>query len=265
MVIRVIDKKYESLYANAFTKNTVPVNENGLYAGISIRPSTLVNINAYADIFQFPWLKYRVDAPSSGNEYLVQLTYKPNKQVEVYTRFKNDLKEENRSSNILVMNQVDKVRRQSWRFHSSVQVSADLEIRNRCELSWYKKQSNAEQGFLIFMDGLFKPRKKPWTAGLRLLYFETEGYNARIYAYENDTPSSFSIPAFFGKGYRYYLNMHVNLSDYSNKPLQKKLQLECWLRFSQTIYPGKISTGSGMDLISGNKKSEVKALFMITF
>jgi hypothetical protein len=37
-VYRNISAKYQSLYSNAFTENTYPVNERGLYAGISIRP-----------------------------------------------------------------------------------------------------------------------------------------------------------------------------------------------------------------------------------
>ena len=71
---RKISRGYQSLYTNAFTESTYPTNESGFYAGISIAPSSYLRINAYADFYHFPWLKFRVDAPSSGSDYLVQLT-----------------------------------------------------------------------------------------------------------------------------------------------------------------------------------------------
>ena len=83
---------------------------------------------------------------------------------------------------------------------------------------------------------------------MRLMYFETGGYDSRLYAYENDVLYSFSIPVFYDKGYRYYININYDFS--------KKLSL--WLRLAQTIYKDKTSVGTGLDEISGNKKTEVK-------
>ena len=83
---------------------------------------------------------------------------------------------------------------------------------------------------------------------MRLMYFETTGYDSRLYAYENDVLYSFSIPVFYDKGYRYYLNLNYDFS--------KKISF--WFRVAQTIYKDKISVGSGLDEIKGNKKTEVK-------
>jgi hypothetical protein len=55
-----------------------------------------------------------------------------------------------------------------------------------------------------FFDILYKPLLAPYAAVLRLQYFETDSYNSRIYAYENDVLYSYSIPAFYDKGFRYY-------------------------------------------------------------
>ena len=72
MVYRNIEKTYQALYGNAFTESTFPTNEKGLFTGISIKPAAFLKLDAYADIFSFPWLRYRVDAPSNGSEYLLQ-------------------------------------------------------------------------------------------------------------------------------------------------------------------------------------------------
>jgi len=66
LLYRNISPSYQSLYSNAFTENSSPTNEKGLYAGLSVRPNDALQIDAYADMFKFPWLKYRVDGPSAA-------------------------------------------------------------------------------------------------------------------------------------------------------------------------------------------------------
>src|SRR6185437_3657762 len=61
---RNISKSYQSLYGNAFTENTHPTNESGFYSGVTITPTDFLRMDAYADFYHFPWLKYRTDAPT---------------------------------------------------------------------------------------------------------------------------------------------------------------------------------------------------------
>jgi hypothetical protein len=79
-----------------------------------------------------------------------------------------------------------------------------------------------------------------------LQYFETDGYNSRLYAYENDVLYSYSIPVFFDKGYRYYLTLNYDLTN----------KVSIWL--GARIYRDKNLIGSGLDEITGNKKTEPK-------
>ena len=51
---RAIASSYQSLFGNAFTENTLPTNEHGIYNGISIRPHHHWRIDLYADLFSFP-------------------------------------------------------------------------------------------------------------------------------------------------------------------------------------------------------------------
>ena len=92
ILYRCIDKRYQSVYGNAFTENTMPVNESGLYSGVSIVPLPGWKIDLYADLFSFPWLKYRLDAPAIGFSYLLQLTWKPGRKTELYSRIRYRLK-----------------------------------------------------------------------------------------------------------------------------------------------------------------------------
>lgn len=249
LVQRTINKAYQAVNGNAFTENTYPTNETGFFAGITIRPGAAWRLDAYADLFKFPWLKYQVDAPSRGKDFLAQLTYTPYRGVEIYTRFRTETKQTNQPDNNTPTNFLVKIPRQSWRTQISYKLTPAITLRNRTEILWYdNKGANKETGFLSYIDYIYKPMLAPFSGVLRLQYFETGGYNSRIYAYENDVLYSYSIPSFFDKGFRYYLTINYDFS--------KKLSL--WARLAQTAYLNKSTVGSGLDEISGNKRTEVK-------
>ena len=256
LLYRNISKSYQSLYTSAFTENTYPTNENGLYAGVSIRPHDFWRIDAYGDFYKFPWLRYRVDAPTAGSDYLVQLSYKPNKQLEIYTRYHAESKAINVNPGQLTLSPVMQQPKKNWRTQVSYKINSAITLRNRTELIWFdKKGIAAEEGFLVYFDFIYKAMLKPFSGTIRLQYFETEGYNSRLYAYENDVLYSFSIPVFYDKGYRYYLNLNYDIN--------KKLSL--WIKWAQTIYANQTLIGSGLDEITGNKKSEIKLQAMYKF
>jgi hypothetical protein len=194
---RTISKSYQAVNGNAFTENAYPTNETGFYSGVSIRPKPSWRIDAYADIFKFPWLKYLVDAPSRGSDYLVQLFFAPNKQLEIYSRFRNETKQQNQRDNSTVTNFLVSAPRQSWRTQIGYKINTAITIRNRIEMLWYKQNvQNPNKGFLSFVDVLYKPMLSSFSGVVRLQYFETDNYDSRIYAYENDVLYSYSIPAF---------------------------------------------------------------------
>jgi hypothetical protein len=96
---------------------------------------------------------------------------------------------------------------------------------------------------------------KKYSGNMRLQYFETDGYDSRLYAYENDVLYSFSIPVFYDKGYRYYVNVNYDVN--------KKMTV--WFRWAQTVFKNKETIGSGLDEIIGNKRTEVKLQMLYSF
>src|SRR5205085_6255697 len=130
----------------------------------------------------------------------------------------------------------------------SYKVDPAINLKCRTELLWYDKGSRQQTGFLQLFDIAYVPMLKPYSGIVRLQYFETDGYDARIYAYENDVLYSYSIPAFFDKGFRYYVTINYNVTK----------DISFWIRFAQAIYPDKTSIGSGLDEIAGNRKTEIK-------
>ena len=245
---RNVSKGYQALYANAFMENSTVENEKGLYSAISIHPNPMWHIDAYADFYRFPWLKFQVDAPTNGSDYQVQVTYTPNKQLMVYTRYHAETKPKNLNPDDLPLSPVVPVTIQDWRIDLSYKLTPSLIFRTRQEMSWYNKHGDSpENGFLIYADLLDNPKGSKWSGNVRLQYFETDSYNSRLYAYENTVLYDYSIPVFYGKGYRYYINLNYDV----NK------RLSFWCRWAQTIYKDQATVGSGYDLIQGNTRSEI--------
>lgn len=260
LLYRNIDKAFQSFNGNALTENTSPTNERGFYTSISMRPVSFMRIDGYADIYYFPWLKFNTDSPSRGRDLQVQLSYEPLKLIEVYSRFRNEIKHYNSSFNSAIYFPVN-ITRKSWRTHLGIKINPSLTMRTRVEILWIKNNGTfpgggkkLTRGYLNFIDLIYKPMMKPYSGNIRLQYFETDGYDARIYAYENDVLYFSSIPPFYGKGFRYYINLHYRFGSTS-----------FWLKWSQTHYKELTVIGSGPDEISGSKRSELRLLTRIIF
>lgn len=96
LVHRYYDKQFvTSITSGAFAESTTPNNEHGLYIGTEIRPIKKIKINAYVDIYQFPWLKFQTKTPSFGKDFFAQIAFKPNRVFEMYFRYKNETKQAN--------------------------------------------------------------------------------------------------------------------------------------------------------------------------
>jgi hypothetical protein len=242
IVYRRISPAYKAVAANAFTENTQPVNENGLYTGIAFRPAYRWRIDAYADFFRFPWLKFRVDAPSHGYDYLLQVTFAPNKQTEIYSRVRIEEKT------------VEPISRKNWRTQVSFQPHKEISLANRADIVWYEIKNAAvkKTGFLFFQDIRYMPANRPWKLTFRIQYFESDDYDTRLYAFENSVMYNFSLPAFFNKGLRWYATIQY-------KAIIKKL-ISCIFGFniSHSAYAGDTGIGSGYDELPANGKTEMK-------
>lgn len=259
LVYRHIDKAYQTVQGNAFTENNLPGNEQGVYAGLTLRPTPLWQVDAYADCFRFPWLKYRVNAPGNGGDYLFQLTYKPHKTVELTSRYRHEHKPANRTGEEGALRPVERTVRRNWRTQVAFQATPVFTLKSRVELVWFQPGEGAakEKGFSAFTEACYSP-KPSLAANVRFHLFETDSYNARIYAYEQDVRYSFSIPPFSGKGCRYYINVRQNLSSLLMPGRAGKINCQLWLRWAQFLYPGKTITGSGLNELNSQQKTEFR-------
>ncbi|MBL7925472.1 MAG: helix-hairpin-helix domain-containing protein [Bacteroidia bacterium] len=250
LLYRNYGKKYEAIESNAIAESD-NVNERGLYAGYSFKPVRKISLTGYFDLFSYPWLRFAVNAPSHGFEYITQLTYKPNKQLEMYARYRQT----NKQGNVAPAEDAPKIdylvnnHQQNLRFNIAYKISKVLAIRSRVEWVYFKDGNQPlENGFLAFQDFIYKPLGKPLSITIRYAVFGTKSYNSRLYAYENDVYGAFSIPPLYGQGQRFYALLRYHISR----------QVDLFLRYSQTVYYNQTTIGSGLDKIEGNSRNDIK-------
>ena len=244
---RHYDKSYHGTITNAMGEGSDNKNENGLYVGFSLAPMKGYKLNAYADLYRFNWLRYQVDAPSGGKDFLVELQYAKRKSYSWYLRYRKEVKQMNEEG-IQHLNRMENNSRQQMRFHIETIISPTLSLRNRVEWVQYQLQyGKTTHGFLMFQDVVMAATRNLKIIG-RLMYFDAQDYDARVYAYENDMLYSYSVPSFQNRGTRFYILTKYKL----------KRNIDIWTRFSRTAYENLFMIGSGYDSIQGNKVSELK-------
>jgi hypothetical protein len=228
---RKISPRYQSLYGNAFTESTVPTNETGAYAGVCVRPSGTFRIDLFADLFRFPWLRFRTDAPSAGSEYSVQILFTPTRHTSFQVRFRGVRREMNHDYGESATRSLSNFISHDLRCYLSQRINEHYLFRGRVELRLLQRQGSREEGFLFFSELISKApgRRFGWSA--RASIFETDSYDSRIYAFESNVLYSYAIPSFSGSGSRFYFNGEYDLS--------KNITL--WARISATIYNGATS------------------------
>jgi len=254
-VYRNISKAYRALQVNAFAENREAQNENGFYTGITFRPKSSWRLDAYFDFFRFPWLAFQVDRPTDGFGQLAQLSWKPHKKMETYIRFQKEVKSANKSGGVLNMNELVTVARTNLRWQCAFQPFADLTIRNRLELNWNKNAGNLEQGFLVYLDFIYKSLRRPYSVSTRLAWFQTDGYNSRIYGFEQDVLYYYAISSLFDSGARGYILCHYKIHK----------NWDAWCKFSSTWYMDKHSIGSGLGEILNDHRSELRLQLQYRF
>lgn len=242
---RDYDKKYHTFSSNAFGENTTNSNERGIYWGISIKPADSWLLTGYFDYFSFPWLKYRVDAPSNGRDFMGALSYNLSQKTSVIIQYRNKIIAENRlSDNEPVVNIISKST-------SRLRVNIDHQINDAFSVKTWIQSSKVmfdfskSQGFMIAQDVSYVNHRM--SINSRFALFDSDDYDSRLYMYERDLLYVYNIPSFSNRGIRYYV---VGKFEFSRL-------LTIWMKLSQTKYFDIGKIGSGLEEIQGGTKTNI--------
>lgn len=144
----------------------------------------------------------------------------------------------------------------NWRTHLSFRISRTILLRSRVEMIIFNHQllDASQAGYLFYADLVYKPLSSMVSGNVRFQAFESENYDTRIYAFENDLLFSSNIPSFYNNGVRAYMNIKAKF----RIKFLKHSELTLSLKAATTVYKNISEIGSGSSSISGNRISALK-------
>ncbi len=247
LLFRHYSRAYQALYASAFSQSSATGNETGVFAGLSFTPAPGWEIIARHDQYRFPWLRYQVSAPSTGQENLLEINRSWADDHRLVIRYRAETREINRSGQEMKLPSPKSLEKHQWhiRYYASPLSRWKLVTRLGASLS-LKADQDPGRGWVVGQDAGWESMNRNWSAWFRLALFDTDDYDSRLYIYEHDVWSAISFPAYAGQGMRYYALLHGKISQ----------QAEAWFRWSFTDYRDRESTGSGWNEVPGPRRQE---------
>ena len=248
LVYRNYAKDYQTFYNAGFAEGSRTQNEKGLYSGVKVNWSRAVTTNAYIDVFKFPWMKFQVDGPSLGHEYMIQQSYRPSRDFEIYVRFREQSKQKNSRYSDGTITELEDILQRNYRINLSYKVSESIKLKSRLEYVTINRNSQEDQdGIILTQDVIFKPKSFPLSLSMRYALFDTDSYDTRIYTYENNALYVFSVPAYYYRGSRAYAMVRYTFLR----------RFDVWFRYGVSIFANRQNIGSGAEEIKGNTKTDL--------
>ena len=255
-LLRYYATGYQSPMGSGFRTSSGDCGEFGAYLTGHLVMSRNVEADLYCDFYRFLWLSYLTDAPVQGMDAGASLTCRLAKKSALQLRYQWRTKPKNESDDSYMHRLVEQCRHQlrlQWTctplpwLDTKTEVSMVLNKGPSGAKRWYK-------GILMYQDLAFNCRKPQLSIHLRIAYFDTDRYDERLYAYENDVYYAFTIGSYYYQGMRAYLLVRYKIRD-----------LSIWFRISRTHYLNRSDISSGLTHIDKPHKTEVKVQCLYRF
>lgn len=246
---------YWAWFGRSFSEGGYVQNENGYYLAMEGSPFRNWKFFVSADYFRFPWWKYLVDKPSSGFDGILQTSWFPRKDLNMFIRYQYKQKEKNYIDEEKVKT-VRPIYHYRFRYRMNYIPLPELSLHFTFDYNTiYPQGVTPSQGFQFTQMAGYSFQKIPLKLEIQGSYFHTDDYASRVYAYEKGLLYTFYTPSFYGKGLR--LTAHFRYD------IQKNWMIIA--KYGHTTYFDRAEIGSGNDLIKDNKKQDLQLQLRVRF
>ena len=213
-LFRYYSPTFDNAYGYAFSESSRLGDECGGYLGVEYKGLRHWRLSAYGDVFRFSGPKFGIrQSGTMGFEVLGQADFIGQQHIAMM-----QLRSRTKGGERTHRARVEWVcQAADWRFRTR----ADASLVHGVELS-----QQLTYGLSVSQDIEYRVRAVPIVVQLRLQGFDVREWANRIYTYDCDVLYAFSIPATYGLGGRWYLNMRYRISRH----------LALYMRVSETIY-----------------------------
>jgi hypothetical protein len=255
IIVRYYAPDYQNLNSAAFGQFSQNVNESGIFIALNSALASRLSFGAFADLFSAPWLRYRTDAPSSGEEFGLTANYMPLRRVIFKARFTGKISQLNKTkSEADHVNKLQTMNTYSYRFNmewlpeTGISLVSGIDVKSSCN-----DLKTKNTGFIVSEELQVKGGNMLEAFTFRVSYFDVPGYDTRIYQYEPEVLFGYSVPAYEGDGGRVVSVAKFSISRFLN----------FWLRAGITWYNDRKTIGNGADMTAGNIRGEVTGQLMV--
>ena len=251
LVYRDYGSEFRNLHGNGFGERSETNNEQGMYVGLEVPLTKKLKLSGYFDQFKFPMRTFSSPLPLSGHELLVQVEANVIRKVDLTGRFSSKTTATDETSSDAfghnVKATVDRDQ-QKARFTGTFNLSSSIRLKGRIEATRvaYSGIKKKESGILLYQEVQSKLADN-LKLEIRLIFFDTDSYDSRLYEYENDLRGVFSNPALYGKGRRWYALISYKVANV----------LHLSAKYSETLKEGVKSISSGLTEIIGDLDNRV--------
>ena len=253
MLYRNISPAYWSYHSNAFIENSSIENERGLYWGIIINPKEWIQINAYADHFKFPFLKYGVNGLCNGYDYFLQFTYLKGKKMQIYSSIKTKTTLQKESLFESVVATASYQTKQIWKNEINIVLSENCSMKNKFEfLQLNFENATHKEGYLLSFSFKYKSKLMPVSFVSQYSCYETTDYSSRIYSSEFDAMGG-ELICYYDKGFRFSINGSLAVS----KKIKVFLKWACNYKYANSSINAVLQNSSKYNSVINEAKMSV--------
>ncbi|MBO7629276.1 MAG: hypothetical protein J6S87_04945 [Bacteroidales bacterium] len=246
---------YQSPMGSGFRAASGDGGEFGVYLTGHLILSRKVEADMFCDYYRLKWLTYRTDAPMQGMDAGVTLTGRLSRKSTLFFRYQWRSRPKNESEDAY-MHRLQEQCRHRFRVQWTNEPWPFLNTKTEVSMVLNKgpNPKRWSRGILMYQDLAFNFRKPQLSLHLRVAYFDTDSYEERLYAYENDVYYAFTIGSYYYQGVRAYLMLRYKIQNFS-----------VWFRVSRTHYLDRQDISSGLTYIDKPHKTEVRVQGLYRF
>ena len=247
-----------ALEGKSFSSSSDIRNERGIYLGAEWQPHRRVQLTAYADGCYFPYLRYRVSAPSYGTDGMVSARYSINDKHNLQLRYRFRLKQRDVGDGYSLpegglLNEWTHRLRMQWNAAFAPQLACQALLEG-C----FVQAETISAGAMGSVQATYSPtlvhHELRFSSGLTAFCAD---YAARLYGYERGLLYAYNYQMYAGNGLRGYL-----LMQYSHKEVPRLTGTAKW---GATYYFDRSAIGSGAAMIDACHKADVQLQVRYTF
>lgn len=202
LLARHFSPDYHAFHSGAFKAGSGSGNETGLSASLHLETARHLFVTAAADHYLIPWLRYRSASPSYGNRIELKGEYLPRNDISLRLSYTSSSREYDVASETgTALSETHT--RQQVSFVLNCNPVAGLRLTSRASASFISPSE--EKGYLLCQDFVYSFRSVPLRLWFRYALCSSDGWDSRLYAWENDLLSSFSVPALYGEMTRSFI------------------------------------------------------------